>query len=201
LPTSSTTRPLPGPNGVVEGTVTSAWGVPLVPFKVYKVDDGTGEMTVVANNGRTPVKGSRVKVKGRVSDLAAFGGQSVGLHLEQKDVDSKSADRKLSQQEGQEIRTALLLGLEGVSICVIRTTTAVMSSFGGVFAAPLGDRCEDRLHDRPGREARGTAHDLEEPLGGELVAGFVHRLEHAVRAEHEDVALLQRKRHSSYIDP
>jgi hypothetical protein len=73
----------------VEGTVTSAWGVPLVPFKMYKVDDGTGEMTVVANNGRTPVKGSRVKVKGRVSDLAAFGGQSVGLHLEQKDVDFK----------------------------------------------------------------------------------------------------------------
>ena len=57
----------------VEGTVTSAWGVPLVPFKMYKVDDGTGEMTVVANNGRTPVKGTRVKVKGRVSDLAAFG--------------------------------------------------------------------------------------------------------------------------------
>ena len=72
-----------------DGTVTSAWGVPLVPFKMYKVDDGTGEMTVVANNGRTPVKGSRVKVKGRVSDLAAFGGQSVGLHLEQKDVDFK----------------------------------------------------------------------------------------------------------------
>jgi hypothetical protein len=73
----------------VEGTVTSAWGVPLVPFKMYKVDDGTGEMTIVANNGRTPVKGSRVKVKGRVSDVATFGGQSVGLHLEQKDVDFK----------------------------------------------------------------------------------------------------------------
>ena len=73
----------------VEGTVTSAWGVPLVPFKMYKVDDGTGEMTVVANNGRTPVKGARVKVKGRVSDVATFGGQSVGLHLEQKDIDFK----------------------------------------------------------------------------------------------------------------
>ena len=73
----------------VEGTVTSSWGVPLVPFKLYKVDDGTGEMTVVANNGRTPSKGSRVRVKGRVSDLAMFGGQSLGLHLEQKDVDFK----------------------------------------------------------------------------------------------------------------
>jgi hypothetical protein len=71
----------------VEGVVTSSWGVPLVPFKLYKVDDGTGEMTVLANNGRTPSKGSRVKVKGRVSDVAMFGGQSLGLHLEQKDID------------------------------------------------------------------------------------------------------------------
>jgi len=73
----------------VEGVVTSSWGVPLVPFKLYKVDDGTGEMTVVANNGRTPTKGSRVRVSGRVSDLAMFGGQSLGLHLEQKDIDFK----------------------------------------------------------------------------------------------------------------
>jgi hypothetical protein len=73
----------------VEGVVTSSWGVPLVPFKLYKVDDGTGEMTVVANNGRTPSKGSRVRVKGRVSDVAMFGGQSLGLHLEQKDIDFK----------------------------------------------------------------------------------------------------------------
>jgi hypothetical protein len=73
----------------VEGTVTSSWGVPLVPFKLYKVDDGTGEMTVVANNGRTPSKGSRVRGKGRVSDVAMFGGQSLGLHMEQKDIDFK----------------------------------------------------------------------------------------------------------------
>ena len=43
----------------------------------------------MANNGRTPVKGSRVKVKGRVSDVATFGGQAIGLHLEQKDIDFK----------------------------------------------------------------------------------------------------------------
>ena len=73
----------------VEGVVTSSWGVPLVPFKLYKVDDGTGEVTVVANNGRTPTKGSRVRVKGRVSDVATFGGQAVGLHIEQKDIDFK----------------------------------------------------------------------------------------------------------------
>ena len=63
--------------------------MPLVPFKLYKVDDGTGEVTVVANDGRTPTKGSRVRVKGRVSDVATFGGQSVGLHIEQRDIDFK----------------------------------------------------------------------------------------------------------------
>ncbi len=35
----------------VDGTVTSAWGVPLVPFKMYKVDDGTGEITVLSRGG------------------------------------------------------------------------------------------------------------------------------------------------------
>ena len=73
----------------VDGVVTSSWGVPLVPFKLYKVDDGTGEVTVVSSNGRTPSKGSRVSVKGRVNDFATFGGQSVGLHIEQEHLKFK----------------------------------------------------------------------------------------------------------------
>ena len=68
----------------VDGVVTSSWGVPLVPVKLYKVDDGTGEVTVVSHDGRVPSKGSRVSVKGRVNDIATFGGQSIGLHLEQE---------------------------------------------------------------------------------------------------------------------
>ena len=71
----------------VDGVVTSAWGVPLVPFKLYKIDDGTGEVTVVAQDGRVPTKGSRVRVKGRVSEVATFGGQAIGLHLQQRDID------------------------------------------------------------------------------------------------------------------
>jgi hypothetical protein len=71
----------------IDGVVTSSWGVPLVPFKLYKVDDGTGEVTVVAQNGRTPTKGSHVRVKGRVGDLATFGGQALGLHIQQTDLD------------------------------------------------------------------------------------------------------------------
>jgi hypothetical protein len=70
----------------VDGVVTSSWGVPLLPLKLYKVDDGTGEVTVVAHDGRTPTKGSRVSVKGRVNEFATFGGQSVGLHLEQEHI-------------------------------------------------------------------------------------------------------------------
>lgn len=72
----------------VDGTVTSSWGVPLVPFKMYKVDDGTGEITVLARSGnRTPSKGSRVKVKGVVRDIAMFNGMPLGLHLEERDLD------------------------------------------------------------------------------------------------------------------
>lgn len=71
----------------IDGVVTSAWGIPLMPFKLYKVDDGTGEVTVVAQDGRTPTRGARVRVKGKVSEVATFGGQSVGLHLRQTDLD------------------------------------------------------------------------------------------------------------------
>ena len=73
----------------VDGVVTSSWGVPLVPVKLYKISDGTGEVTVVSNNGRVPTKGARVRVKGRVEDFATFGGQSVGLHIQQQDIHFK----------------------------------------------------------------------------------------------------------------
>jgi hypothetical protein len=73
----------------IDGIVTSSWGVPLVPFKLYKLDDGTGEVTVIAQDGRTPSKGAHVKVKGRVNDMATFGGRAVGLHLEQRDISFK----------------------------------------------------------------------------------------------------------------
>jgi hypothetical protein len=72
----------------VDGTVTSSWGVPLVPFKMYKVDDGTGEITVLSRGGNhTPPRGSHVKVKGVVRDVAVFNGLPLGLHLEERDLD------------------------------------------------------------------------------------------------------------------
>jgi len=71
----------------IDGVVTSAWGVPLVPFRLYKVDDGTGEVTIVSQGGRAPTRGSHVRVTGRVSDMATFGGSSVGLHIRETDLD------------------------------------------------------------------------------------------------------------------
>jgi len=72
----------------VSGTVTNAWGVPFVPLKVYQIDDGTGEMTVVADEGqRVPSRGAQVRVTGRVQEFAVVGGRSIGLHLRERDLD------------------------------------------------------------------------------------------------------------------
>jgi len=71
----------------VNGVVTSSWGLPLVPFRFYKVDDGTGEVTVLSEGSRMPAKGERVRVKGRVEQVAVLGGRPLGLHLRERDLD------------------------------------------------------------------------------------------------------------------
>ena len=68
----------------VSGTVTDSWGIPLFPFQLYRVDDGSGEITVVSSSSRAPSKGQQIKVKGRVSEVATLGGRSVGLHIEEQ---------------------------------------------------------------------------------------------------------------------
>lgn len=70
----------------VSGVVTNSWGLPLVPFRLYKVDDGTGEVTVISSGARTPITGERVRVKGRVEDVAIFGGRPLGLHIREQDL-------------------------------------------------------------------------------------------------------------------
>jgi hypothetical protein len=74
----------------VTGVVTSSWGIPLVPLQLYKVDDGSGEITVVSRAGRAPRKGARVQVKGTLNELGSFGGNSVGLHIQERDRKIKS---------------------------------------------------------------------------------------------------------------
>jgi len=71
----------------IDGVVTSSWGLPLVPFRFYKVDDGTGEVTVLSQGLRTPTRGARVHVKGRVGELAVLGGTPLGLHLREEKLD------------------------------------------------------------------------------------------------------------------
>src|SRR2546425_12656936 len=70
----------------VSGVVTSSWGLPLVPFRMYKVDDGTGEVTVLSESSRMPARGERVRVKGRVGDVAVLGGRALGLHLREESL-------------------------------------------------------------------------------------------------------------------
>jgi hypothetical protein len=70
----------------IDGVVTSSWGVPLVPYRMYKVDDGTGEVTVLSQNSRMPTRGAHVRVKGKVNEVGVFGGQAVGLHLREESL-------------------------------------------------------------------------------------------------------------------
>ncbi len=70
----------------IDGVVTDAWGLPLLPYKMYKVDDGSGEITVLSQGLRMPTRGARVRVKGTVNELGVFGGQSIGMHLKEKDL-------------------------------------------------------------------------------------------------------------------
>jgi hypothetical protein len=65
----------------VDGVVSSSWGVPLVPLRVYKIRDTTGEVTVISQSGRVPPRGARVEVRGRVEEFATLGGRTIGLHI------------------------------------------------------------------------------------------------------------------------
>ena len=52
---------------------------------------GPGDcVVVVSNSGRTPARGTRVEVKGKINEFATFGGRSVGLHLREEDRNIKS---------------------------------------------------------------------------------------------------------------
>ena len=65
----------------VSGVVTTSWGLPLVPFRFYKIDDGTGEVTVLSQGLTMPAKGEHVRVRGKVQEVAALGGRPLGLHI------------------------------------------------------------------------------------------------------------------------
>ena len=68
----------------VDGIVTDSWGIPLLPFKFYRVDDGTGQIAVLSDGLRMPGKGEHVRVKGKVGNVAVMGGRSLGLHIREE---------------------------------------------------------------------------------------------------------------------
>ena len=70
----------------VEGVVTTSFGIPLVPFKVFRVSDGSAEMLVISDDSRIPGKNARVRVRGEVQEFALIGGRSFGLHLREKSI-------------------------------------------------------------------------------------------------------------------
>lgn len=69
----------------VSGMVTSSFGIPLVAFQVYNLDDGSGEISVIAMSGRTPARGARLEVKGKLGEVIVLGGRSIGLHIREED--------------------------------------------------------------------------------------------------------------------
>jgi hypothetical protein len=75
-----------GNPGRYAGTVTTSWGVPLVPYRMYRVSDGQAEILVLSDGRRTPSKGARVRVRGEVEEFAVLGGRSFGLHLREKSL-------------------------------------------------------------------------------------------------------------------
>ncbi|MBY0492903.1 MAG: hypothetical protein K2Y23_01690 [Cyanobacteria bacterium] len=70
----------------VEGIVTTSFGIPLAPFKVFRVSDGSEEMLVISDDSRIPSKNARVRVRGEVKEVGLFGGRSFGLHLREKSI-------------------------------------------------------------------------------------------------------------------
>ena len=70
----------------VEGVVTTSFGFPLLPYKVFRVSDGTAEMLVISDDSRVPGKNARVRVRGEVQEFALIGGRSFGLHLREKSI-------------------------------------------------------------------------------------------------------------------
>jgi len=70
----------------VEGIVTTSFGIPMVPFKVFRVSDGTSEMLVISDSNRIPGKNARVRVRGKVQEVGLFGGRSFGLHIREESI-------------------------------------------------------------------------------------------------------------------
>jgi hypothetical protein len=66
----------------VRGKVKDVTKIPLIDLSMYVVDDGSGEMTVIAHD-TLPAVNDTVKVRGVVESAAIVGGQSIGLRIKE----------------------------------------------------------------------------------------------------------------------
>lgn len=66
----------------VKGKVKDIIKVPLVDLHLYVLDDGSGEVTVVANES-LPAVNETVSLKGVVESMAIMGGESIGLRIKE----------------------------------------------------------------------------------------------------------------------
>jgi hypothetical protein len=64
----------------VEGTVTRSAGI--LGVGGYEVDDGTGQIFVVAQGTVVPAQGSRTKAKGTFEPVFSFGGRNIAAILQ-----------------------------------------------------------------------------------------------------------------------
>ncbi len=68
---------------IIAGTVTNSYSIPFVGG-VYKIDDGTGSIWVLAQSG-APSKGAQVGLRGELQDGVKFSGKNYGLGVIEKE--------------------------------------------------------------------------------------------------------------------
>jgi len=66
----------------IRGKVKDVTKIPLIDLSMYVVDDGSGEVTVIAHD-TLPAVNDTVNVRGVVESAAIVGGQSIGLRIKE----------------------------------------------------------------------------------------------------------------------
>jgi hypothetical protein len=66
----------------IRGKVKDIAKIPFIGISMYVVDDGSGEVTVIAQD-KLPTVNDTVNVRGVVESAAIVGGQSIGLRIKE----------------------------------------------------------------------------------------------------------------------
>jgi hypothetical protein len=74
-----------GKNVAVRGEIKEGEGA--LGLGEYRIDDGTGTLTVVTQHNGAPRKGAQVKVEGKFHGVGMFGNKSVAVLEEKKRID------------------------------------------------------------------------------------------------------------------